>query len=279
MSGDELRRMQELVVELWRLQGPAAGQTIGGLAWAVSLRPDTEISIWEHDGTTAAWAWLEGPGELQAAVHPDRVEIAPEVAAWADERCPGAASAWLAPAQEPLREELARRGFREVRDGPWTAILLRDLDGLPAAVPPAGFRLRAVELPRDLEERVRVHRAAWKGSRVSVTGYEALARTWPYRPDLDRVVETADGLLAACTNAWIDEWNGVGELEPVGTDVAFRRRGLARAVCLDALAALAAAGASRCVILARGDEGYPVPRRLYESIGFACAARIVTLAR
>jgi len=68
-------------------------------------------------------------------------------------------------------------------------------------------------------------------------------QTWPYRQELDRIALCDDGAVAAFCTAWLDVDNGVGLLEPVGTHPAHRRRGLARAVCLDPLWFLRNAGA------------------------------------
>ena len=54
-----------------------------------------------------------------------------------------------------------------------------------------------------------------------------LQTVWPYRADLDCVVEAPDGSLVAYCLAWLDDANRVGELEPVGTHPDYRRRGLA----------------------------------------------------
>jgi ribosomal protein S18 acetylase RimI-like enzyme len=60
----------------------------------------------------------------------------------------------------------------------------------------------------------------------------------------------------------------VGELEPVGVRDDKQRRGLGRAVCLYALHQLRAHGARTALVGSRGDDEYPGPRALYESIGF-----------
>ena len=53
----------------------------------------------------------------------------------------------------------------------------------------------------------------------------AATQAWPYRSDLDCVVEAPDGTFAAYVLCWYDEDNGVGEFEPVGTHPDYRRRG------------------------------------------------------
>ncbi|MGW1793004.1 hypothetical protein ACWCO0_29895 [Streptomyces tubercidicus] len=62
-----------------------------------------------------------------------------------------------------------------------------------------------------------------------------------------------------------------------------RRRDLAPAVCLAVLRAFAAdggrraaGGGRRAVVYCRGDAGYPVPKRLDESLGFTAYTRTHT---
>jgi predicted N-acetyltransferase YhbS len=83
--------------------------------------------------------------------------------------------------------------------------------------------------------RVEAQRAAFAPSDFLLERYERVRRTWPYRATLDRIVLTDDDQVVAFCTAWLDEQNAAGLLEPVGTDPAHQRRGLARAVCLDAL--------------------------------------------
>ncbi|WP_404953269.1 GNAT family N-acetyltransferase [Streptomyces sp. 147326] len=73
-----------------------------------------------------------------------------------------------------------------------------------------------------------------------------------------------------------DEANATGAFEPVGTRPDHRRQGLALAVCTAVLHAFARAGGRRAIVNARGDAAYPVPKRLYESMGFTTYARTHT---
>ncbi|MFC7328885.1 hypothetical protein [Marinactinospora rubrisoli] len=43
--------------------------------------------------------------------------------------------------------------------------------------------------------------------------------------------------------------------------------------------AFTAVGAERAIVYARGDDAYPVPRRLYASMGFSVRPRSHTYAR
>jgi ribosomal protein S18 acetylase RimI-like enzyme len=100
---------------------------------------------------------------------------------------------------------------------------------------------------------------------------------WPYRPELDWVAETPDGRFASYATLWLDERHGAGLIEPVGTDPAFRRLGLARAVCVAALHALRKAGATQAYVNPRGDADYPIPARLYRSLGFTDDGRTYSM--
>jgi len=114
---------------------------------------------------------------------------------------------------------------------------------------------------------------------IGLSKRRAVRATWPYRPDLDVVVESPDGSFAAFCLAWFDPYLRVGELEPVGTRPGQRRRGLASAASLSALRALRAAGARGVVVHARGDPAYPVPALLYGRLGFARVGRTATWSR
>src|SRR5262249_29222166 len=109
--------------------------------------------------------------------------------------------------------------------------------------------------------------------------YQMMMNAWPYRRDLDQVVEAPDGTLAAFALGWLDEANRVGELEPVGTDPRYVRQGFGSAASLACLHALRAAGATRAVVYPRGDRAYPIPRQLYFGLGFRPVAQTVTYGR
>ena len=103
---------------------------------------------------------------------------------------------------------------------------------------------------------------------MTVERYEGVMATPPYSPDLDCVVAGPAGELVASALGWFDPDLALGELEPVGTRAGYRRRGLARAVNLFALQRLRDAGAREAIVACRGDDDYPIPKQLYESVGF-----------
>ena len=150
-----------------------------------------------------------------------------------------------------------------------------ELTELADPIVPEGYRLRTVE-PGDLERRVELHRVVWAPSRVTVESFVNVQAAWPYRPDLDCVVEAPDGSFAAYCLAWLDDANRVGELEPVGTHPDHRRLGLASAVCRFALRRLREEGATRAIVYSvAGSEA----TTLYESIGLREHARSLQLLK
>jgi len=171
-------------------------------------------------------------------------------------------------ANEQAIASLRRRGYVENPNAPWMLLNGRSLDEIEEPRVPDGYRLTTMHETLDIAARVAVHRDAFQPSRVTEESYRNVTRTWPYRRELDCVVQAPDNSLAAYALVWLDDENGVGEVEPVGTRSDHRRRGLARAVSLFALQRMRASGAEHAVVACRGDESYPIPKLLYESVGF-----------
>ncbi|MGH2550933.1 MAG: GNAT family N-acetyltransferase, partial [Thermomicrobiales bacterium] len=146
-------------------------------------------------------------------------------------------------------------------------LLTRDLDALDAldapTLPP-GYRLAIVDTPERLIGRVEAHRVAFGPSELTRRQYERVQRTWPYRRELDQIVETDTGDVVAFCTTWIDEENAAGLLEPVGALPSHQRRGLATAACRAGLIALRAAGARTAQVACSTLQA----RALYESLGF-----------
>jgi ribosomal protein S18 acetylase RimI-like enzyme len=270
--------MQRLVQDAWALRGPAWAQHVGDLPWRrfqhVGREPEWRTQLWEEDGHVVAYAWLFEGGVLDFCVHPERPELFDDVFEWANAKQTDALDT-----DTDAIAALDRRGYARVADDePWFAYLARELDDPPEPKLAEGFSLRTV-VDADVESRVEAHRSAFAPSRVTVESYRNIMSAWPYRADLDCVAVAPDGRVAAYCLAWLDEENRAGELEPVGTHADFRRLGLASAVSAFALRRLAEEGATRAVVYARGDAARPVPKPLYESLGFEQHARTIRFKR
>ena len=266
----QTRRMQALVSELWRLEGPHVENHVGDVAWMrfqhTGREGEWRFRIWEESGEPVAWAWIRRPATLGHEIHPRHRggALHDELLDWFEAEAEEDELRVSSLTTDPERLAFLRaRGYEIEPAARAFAYHLRELGDLPDPVLPAGYRLRTVE-PADLEARVELHRVVWEPSRVTVESFSKLQTVWPYRADLDCVVEAPDGSLVAYCLAWLDDANRVGELEPVGTDPGFRRRGLASAVCLFALNRLKEEGAARGIVYSiAGSEA----TALYESIG------------
>ena len=281
----DLLAMQQAVRRTWT---PQQRWHVGDLAWGRNSMPGEEqhwrTALWKDVGAVTAWGWVELPGHLDLHVDPAHPELADEVLAWFEAIATGSERTVTALETEGhLIAALKRAGYQPMTNSPFFQHCVIVLDeSLPLPHLPEGYRVRAA-----------VHRAAWRPKRIgemfvppvdlgdaesnmTTESYRAVMEAWPYRHDLDQVVEAPDGTLAAFALGWLDEVNRAGELEPVGTDPRYAVRGLGSAVSLACLHALRAAGATRAVVYPRGDDAYPVARHLYFGLGFQPVARTVT---
>ena len=265
--------MQRLAAEQRRALGRRAPWHVGDIAWGLKEHEGREhewrIRIWEERGELVAWTWLKGAsGTLEHDVRADRGDLLDQML---DEPEARVASAFEDDAE--TRAALARHGFERPVEP--LHFLARDLADPPELLPlPDGFRCRTVE-PRDLRERVSIHRAVWAPSRVTQASFTKVQAAWPYRASLDCVVEAPDGRFAAYCHIWPDDENAVGELEPVGVRSDFRRRGLGAAVCTFALRRLHGEGGREAVVYCISEPACA----LYRSIGFDLHSSLVGYER
>ena len=289
---DDFRAMQGLAQRIWSLD---QGFHAGALAWEryehTGREPEWPTRLWFDSDRLVAWAWRYGrdPDELYLQADPAHPHLVDAALDWLGAVSTSSEQHCLVFERElRLAERLAARGFAPDLDAPFGLLTQRPLTSLPPLQLPPGHRVRSMAEAPDPDRRAAAHRAAWDriagrehlprdppsgGSRVTGTSYRQVMAAWLYRPQLDLVLEAPDGRWVANCCIWLDDVNGVGAFEPVGVDADERRRGLGYAVCLAGLHALKAAGATTAIVGARGDDAYPVPRRLYFSLGFTPYAR------
>jgi predicted N-acetyltransferase YhbS len=279
-AGD-LRKMQALLSAAYE----QTDLRIGDLAWIVRAHTHRElgldIRIWEDGDAVAGWTFFQSSGSFSVFAAPGTVTdaLVDEMLATVEGMAREAIAAGdplnklctygIVPGRSPLDHALAsgleRNGFRcEETDG---GVLTIDPATLDEPSVPPGYLLAIVDTPRRIIGRVEAHRAAFAPSEVTRGMYERVRRNWPYRQELDQIVETESGEVVAFCTAWIDEENAAGLLEPVGVHPNHRRRGLAGAACRAALIALRNAGARTVQVAFTTSEA----RALYESLGFSLA--------
>jgi ribosomal protein S18 acetylase RimI-like enzyme len=263
----------------------------GGLTWGLATGNATALQAWYADDRPVAWAMLDGSGHVSAQCDPaadPSGELAMAVIEWATAAPSGLLAATVDAGEAGLRSALARAGLAEPAGAPYFLDLRRSLEDLPPVLLPAGFTVRPTRAD-EATARAAVHRSAWSllpvGQGVSLTStfdeaaYRIVAASPGYSLDLDLVVTAPDGELVATCTAWLDPATRSAELEPVGTSPRHRRLGLASAVCLAAMHALAARGATSVTVHPRGDDGYPAARAVYQRIGFQAMGRTMAYWR
>lgn len=285
MNGGELRRMQALAQVVWREAPRTVDVTMAELAYAVGIGASdgARIRIWPEAGAAGAWAWFTPPGSFAWTVDPRTPELLHEVLDWAEAQAEAGP-----PLKTVVRDGDARahdvlrtRGF-EPEERPWLRLNHRTLERIDEPELPDGYVVKTVaDYDGEIAKRVVVHRRSWAdlGTRVALDTYPGVMTTWPYRSDLDFVLESDDGTPVSFALGWLDQENAVGEFEPVGTDPAYRGRGLGRALLLAALRRFQEAGAREAIVGSRGDAGHPIPSKLYESAGFVELSRQLPLTR
>ena len=282
---------------------PQSHLHVGNVQWAAaggdgSSAPSRRLT-WGEPLLGFADAWVDqghadvtffmspaaGPALVLQAVR-DIADIAPDV------------TVQVARQEIAIVSALAEAQFAEDGNAPWFVQLWRtidDLSPLDAHPVPPGFTVRATELD-EIEERAAVHRRCWAPARIKSllglpvttdepeSGYSAakqraVTASPLYRPELDLVAEDPDGYLVACALGWLDPVSRSVLFEPIGTDPAFGGRGLARALCSEILRRAGRLGATQAVVGPRGDNAYPLPRRVYEGLGMREVAQFVAVTR
>jgi len=283
--GEALPAMQELASRIWT---PASRHHSGQLAWSARYALPEDLGhgparlFRAPDGQVVGWAWAEAEDWLELCVDPTHPGVVAEAARWfVGLGATGTTRAMALETEDHVLAGLAEAGF-EAEDQPWFTHHHLDLGALPPTPEVPGYTLRHVG-PGEAEARAACHREAWAPpggtSRVSGAAYARLMATPPYRTTLDWVaVDSAGAMVASCL-VWLDDHTGVALVEPVGCHPDHRGRGLAAAISLAALRAARDAGGRTGLVCPRGDDGYPVPQRVYQRMGFVPGPRTFTLRR
>jgi mycothiol synthase len=159
---------------------------------------------------------------------------------------------------------LTRLGFARFRV--WDDVRERALGGArPRAAAVPGFTIRPATVA-DADGLAEARNASFGEEWTGALYRDEVMAKPGYDPAREIVTVAPDGRIAAFTVYWVDGHNRTGHFEPVGTHSAFQRRGLARAVMVEALARMSDAGMATVTVNHNADN--EAARRLYESLGF-----------
>jgi ribosomal protein S18 acetylase RimI-like enzyme len=228
--------------------------------------------LWVDCGRPVGFAWLDG-NDLLAVNVLSTGNIFDDALVWADEVVAHRGGAVRASAFEgdARRQRVLRaRCYTPTLRG--ASLRARLLDDPPYRPLPHGYQIRSAG-EADITAQAALYERAHAPERLPAAQQRAITQAAIYRADLDLLAVAADGALAAFATIWYDPSNRHGVFEPLGTDPAHQRRGLAAALMAEGMRRLRAIGANS-VQVSTGLTRLPA-NRLYESLGFQLLDRLV----
>ena len=192
---DDLPVLITLIHSKWQPYGPQTVLHVGDLFWRLR-EPSYEgrLRVWEGDtGAVAAfgeWAADEAACTLDFLVHPAYygTDITDRILDWAEAESSGRPlTTYAAETDAPLIAQLTGAGYE--RREHWINCHTASLESSPPAPqPPAGYSVRHLSGPEEIEVRVQGHRAGWQSEKMTVAWYKRLMATPGYRTELDCVI-------------------------------------------------------------------------------------------
>ncbi len=289
-------KMRQLLIDGRAANNGAYYVHVGDISWWM-FYPNREaefaerIFLWEERDDLFGWCLLT-PDEryLDVFAHPNErgTERAAQMFAWAEARLGERVKAqggaeiqtmWIFEDDAVRTEFLQGRGFKQSEA--FLPHFTHSLAGpIPAPTLPEGCTVRHVEGEHEAQKRAAASHAAFQ-SRLPFEKY------WPrylsfmqsrmYERERDRIVVAPDGRVAAFCVIWFDPVNKVGLFEPVGTHPDFQRRGLGKALMLDALERMKERGMETAIVSTYNDNEAAI--KLYESVGFQRVNRLRIYAK
>ena len=257
--------------------------TPSSLLSSTSIDLATDVRIWRrNDGTVCGFALVDlSVWGLFYLVRPSEEggALEQEILSWACNRARHIGqSESIALRCRRVREDnpkrissLERRGFRREDDRQGLR-MVRPLD-VPLDKPliPQGFKIRHLSGQDEIEAYVALVNSTIPKA-TAVEAHQKWIETPEYIPELDLIAVADDGTFAAFCQSYYDPVDLMqserreGWTDPIGTAPAYRKKGLARAIVLEALWRLKDKGIEDAVLGVAGSN--EVAQKLYESIGY-----------
>ena len=257
--------------------------TPSSLLSSTSIDLTADVRIWQKsDGTVCGFALVDlsvwGLFFLVSPIEEGR-ELEQEILSWACNRASRISRDKSVTLRcRRVREDnpkrissLERQGFRRENDRQGLR-MVRPLDiPLDRPLVPQGFKVRHLSGRDEIEAYVALVNSAIPKA-TSIEAHQKWVETPEYIPELDLIAVADDGTFAAFCQSYYDPLELVGSTrregwtDPIGTAPAYRKRGLARAIVLEALWRLKRRGIEDAVLGVAGSN--EVARKLYQSIGY-----------
>jgi mycothiol synthase len=251
--------------DIWAHRKIGDDQVHGKRDWQQGIR------LWEMEGGELAGAVLFANDHSAALVcDPDLRELVEPMLAWAEARYTGNGGTG-----KPLTvEAMASNAFLEyslrtrnyVKPVEHYIHRKKQLDGdrSEPVVLPDGFYVQSIETVEELRAFHRAVEAVFSFE-DSVEVYRILQQAPSYVPDLDLILLSSEGEVAAFCTVWLDRESGLAEFEPVGTVPAYRKRGLGAALLADASNRLRSLGCTTATVFSWSES--VGANRLYAGAG------------
>lgn len=257
--------------------------TPSSLLSPTSIDLTTDVRIWkENDGTVCGFALVDlSVWGLFYLVSPSEEggELDQEILSWACSRASHISRGESITLRcRRVREDnskrisaLERQGFRRENDRQGLRMVRRLDVPLDKPLIPRGFKIRHLSGRDEIEAYVALVNSAIPKA-TSAETHQKWIEIPEYIPELDLIAVADDGTLAAFCQSYYDPLELArsarreGWTDPIGTAPAYRKKGLARAIILEALWRLKRRGIEDAVLGVAGSN--EVARELYESIGY-----------
>ncbi|MNC13650.1 Acetyltransferase (GNAT) family protein [compost metagenome] len=206
------------------------------------LLPEWEqnIGLWEHDnGELAAVVCRDGDFYFQLDTEHPQEGLLREMFEFIEKKSAPAAVKLAVPKLMTKLEEMAQsRGYVLLPNESDNVISIRLEEELKVVIP-EGFSLQCGEKVSD-RAKAQGHIMGFNypgtaHAEKMLQLYGGIRQAPDYCPELDLSLVNGQGEVVAFCNAFVDGVNRIGILEPVGTHVDYRMRGLGRAVIYEAL--------------------------------------------
>ena len=257
--------------------------TPSSLLSSTSIDLATDVRLWKkHDGTVCGFALVDlSVWGLFYLVSPSEEggELEQEILSWACNRAIHISRGKSITLRcRRVREDnskrisaLERQGFRRDNDRQGLRMVRRLDVPLDKPLIPQGFKIRHLSGRDEIEPYVVLVNSAIPKA-TSVETHQRWIETPEYIPELDLIAVADGGTFAAFCQSYYDplelarSTRREGWTDPIGTAPAYRKKGLARAIILEALWRLKSRGIEYAVLGVTGSN--EAARKLYESIGY-----------
>ena len=242
------------------------------------------INLWfDENQQLVAWAVLQSPfWTIDYVCHPEQEPyLHQDILSWANQRAqtaqdtPYARSAWFVmvfSGQNNRIRDLENAGFKcqsNVGEDSWSKVLMRRSSEAPVKVykpRSAGFTVRSLAGKEEVQNYVELHQSVFESKNMTMDWRMRTLQHLDYMPELDIVVESSNGNLAAFCICWFDKKSMTGHVEPLGSHKDFRQYALGRVALSEGLHRLQSLGAKN--IFVETDNYRNTAFRLYESFDF-----------